>query len=378
MTDLSGRPAARRVVFVAPNWLGDAVMAAPALTALRRAEASDDRPWRVIWAGRGAWAPLFADDPRIDSLIEIQRPGRHAGPFGAVRLGRRLHRAEPDAILLGPPSLRMGAAAALSGAPLRVGYASDGRGLLLNLPLRPRIRGSMHYTREMLELVSRLAVHWGLPDPAPGAGDPRHPPAFAAGDYLPGTSAWPVREETGPPLWAVSPGTTFGPAKNWPTGHFAEFLVAAVTGRGHRVVLLGDAASAPIVAELADRSGLPTRTRLGGEPGLIDLTGRTGLRELVGVLRGAEAFVGNDSGLMHLAGALGTPTVGIFGSSNPDWTAPAGRYTDFVQARGFACSPCYRPVCTQAEFCLETVRPAEVLARVDQVVAAAAGTGSPT
>ena len=100
----------------------------------------------------------------------------------------------------------------------------------------------------------------------------------------------------------------------------------------------------------------------------MDLTGRTDLVEAVAVLKSSSAFIGNDSGLMHLAAALGKPTVGIFGSSNPDWTAPVGPRTRAIIPHGFACRPCYLKKCNQPVFCLETVEAGAVLTAVEEMI----------
>jgi heptosyltransferase-2 len=176
-------------------------------------------------------------------------------------------------------------------------------------------------------------------------------------------------------LWALGSGTTFGPAKNWPVRHLAEFLRAAVRERERRVVLLGDRASAGIVRQVRQAVDLEFRDTLPGPAGVIDLTGRTDLRRLVGILKSCQGYVGNDSGLMHVAGALGCPTVGIFGSSNPDWTGPAGAASDFVIAEGFDCRPCYRPTCDQPEFCLDTIGAGRVLAELERCIGAASASG---
>jgi heptosyltransferase-2 len=101
---------------------------------------------------------------------------------------------------------------------------------------------------------------------------------------------------------------------------------------------------------------------------LLDLTGRTDLARAVAVLKASAAFIGNDSGLMHLAAALGRPTIGVFGSSNPDWTAPRGPKTRAVVPEGFSCRPCYRKTCNQPEFCLDTVTGEHVFAAVSELV----------
>jgi len=353
-----------RVLIVAPNWLGDAVMSTSLLTwldAVRRAPGGPEL--RITLAVRGAWAPLFIGDPRLDSLIVVERPGLHDGWRGIVRQAAQWRAGRFDAVLLGPPSLRAALTAALAGIRCRIGHRGDGRDVLLTRALAREARGRRHFSREMLDLGVALAGTAGWdPErlaPVDGAG-----PARLVGSAL----AAPLAVPKGRPLWALGPGTTYGPAKTWPCRPTAAFVSAAVAEEQARILLLGDVNAAPLVASL--RAATP---QLGWSTGaaavtdqpdldVIDLTGATGLPEAVAWLRACALYVGNDSGLMHVAAALGTPTLGLFGSSNPDWTRPTGPYVEALAADGFACRPCYRRTCDQPVFCLETVEGLQVLA----------------
>ena len=189
---------------------------------------------------------------------------------------------------------------------------------------------------------------------------------------LPGCSGLPAMEFSDPrPVWLVAPGTTYGEAKTWPLNRVAEFVNLAVRENGAKVVMLGDQGAADFVAVLRKESSLNWTEALNDNGDVVDLTGRTNLVQVVQVMKSASAFVGNDSGLMHLAGALGLPTVGIFGSSNPDWTHPLGVRAVAVSAEGFDCRPCYRKTCNQAQFCLETISAHTVLDRVHELLVAA-------
>ncbi|MEZ4389309.1 MAG: glycosyltransferase family 9 protein [Candidatus Krumholzibacteriia bacterium] len=166
-------------------------------------------------------------------------------------------------------------------------------------------------------------------------------------------------------------GATFGTAKAWPAARVAEFLRLAVQERAVRTVLVGDAAGADLVAAIGrEATDLPWRQALPGPAAVIDLTGRTTLPQLAALLRASEAFLGNDSGVMHVAAALGVPTLGLFGSSSVPWTAPRGPRARALAAAGFACQPCFRRTCNQPRFCLDTISGAAALAALDAVIAA--------
>jgi heptosyltransferase-2 len=354
MTDEA--PRAPVVLVLAPNWLGDVVMTSPLLSRLAAARDRGGRRLRVALAVRRRWSALFADDPRVAAVVPVARTGRHGGIGGIVRLARDLRGVGADALVIGPPSLRAGLVARLAGIPVRVGHRQDGRGGLLTHALRRPERGRRHHSRELLDLGdAALAALEFAPDAA----------QEARWGLLP---AWgPGRAAAignGPPVWVFAPGSTYGDAKVWPQARAAAFVGRAVGERGLRLALVGDGSARPFADWLRAETGAAWREDLAGPAGVVDLVGRTSVAELASLLLAAAAFVGNDSGVMHLAGALGVPTVGLFGSTNPDWTAPLGPATRVLAAAGFPCRPCYRRTCNQERFCLDTIGADAVFAAV--------------
>lgn len=345
-----------RVLLMAPNWLGDTIMFAPLIDYLHHHRDLPDGRRLVLELGvRPAWAPLFTEDPRLAGWLPVDRHGRHGGVLGSWRLAQDMRARNPDAVLLGPPSLRFGLAAFFSGTRQRIGYRSDRRGRLLTRGLTVPPRGSRHHGRELLELGPTLLTALGFEASLP---DEKKPVVS-----LPGCAEIPAHPAvSGPPYWVLAPGATFGSAKSWPLERATELARLVLADGQVRLVLLGDAAASGFTRALAAGLGLTPDPDLDGQAPLVDLTGRTDLRQVVSILKGCRLFVGNDSGLMHLAGALQRPTVGIFGSSNPHWTQPLGERTRVVIPEGFACRPCYLKTCNQPRFCLETVRAEEVLA----------------
>ncbi len=355
------------VLLVAPNWLGDLVMAAPLLEAF--AAAADDRgvPLPLV-SVRRRWADLLAGDPRVRRLHRYHRSGRHAGPAGTWRLAREWAELGAEAALLLPPSLRAAVAARLAGVPRRIGFRGEGRSCLLTDPVPRPPRGSLHYTAEQLRLWGVWAA--ALPGDPPAA-LPLTPPWLPAIETWRPAAAW----RDGPPWWVLGVGATYGGAKVWPAARAAE-LTAALVAEGRRVVLLGDAAARGQAAAIRGLAGVPGgRGVWRGRPGVADLTGATTLREAVALINGAETFVGNDSGLMHVAAAAGTPTVGLFGSSNPAWTGPRGPFAVALTPDGYPCHPCYRRRCPRPDFCLETITADRVLAAAARLRESATGPG---
>ena len=343
----------RRVLVVLPNWLGDLVMATPLLDLLDRAGVGAVRPLEVQAVVRRRWAPLLARDPRLRRLIPYERTGRHAGWRGVLKLAAVWRQEAPDAVLLCPPSLRVGLIASLARIPRRIGYAAGGRSPLLTLALpQTQPRGRLHYSEEMRRLGLALLETLGLPRPTELSGLPT----------LPGLDTLaPTPLALEPPLWMLAPGATFGPAKTWPASRAAEFLTLAVREGGVRVVVVGDTATAAFVGTLRGLTGdLGWRQDLAGPAGVIDLVGGTTLVDLAALMKATTAFLGNDSGLMHMAAALGVPTLGLFGSSSAAWTAPRGLRARALTASGYTCQPCFRKTCNREVFCLDTLSGLEV------------------
>ncbi len=353
------------LLVAAPNWLGDVVMAAGLLDGLARLKRRHGQPARLVVALRRAWLPLLQNDTRLDALLPVERPGAHDGWRGVARLAASWRRARCDAVLLLPPSLRVALAAGLAGIPRRVGYRGDGRGWLLTDAVTRPSRGAVHHADELLELGRVWARGAGLEWPADGGA--------AENSALPGLDGVEAdaRLTAGAPAWAMGMGASYGDAKAWPARRAAELIDRLVTEEGARVLVLGDAAAAGAAREASRTSRAPWRRDPAGGPGAVDLTGRTSLAEAIALLKGAAAFVGNDSGLMHLAAALGVPTVGIFGATDPSWTGPRGAHTAVVAAAGFPCSPCFLRRCPRDLFCLDTVDAPTVLEAARSLVARA-------
>lgn len=348
---MSRRP---RLLVVAPNWLGDLVMSTSLLAALAGAR-DGEAPPEIHVAVRDRWVPLLSGDPRLAGLLVYEREGAHAGWRGALRLARQWRGGGFDAVFVLPPSLRAAAVARLAGVPRRLGFRGEQRGALLTdaLPRPPRC--SHHYIEE-LALLDRAWRGGGGPAP------PLPPPALAPAPAGAAPPAFPP----GPPLWIVSVGTTYGDAKSWPPAAVAGFLELAVAEAGARVVLIGDPPARPLAERVREACAVmagdvPWRETPAAAPGGYDLVGRTSLAGLAALMRGADLFVGNDSGPMHLAAALGTPTVGIFGSSSPIWTGPRGARATVVAVEDFRCHPCFLRACPEPRFCLETITPRRVM-----------------
>jgi len=155
----------------------------------------------------------------------------------------------------------------------------------------------------------------------------------------------------------VAPGASFGPAKQWGPERFAKAAQDSAA-RGLSIVLVGSRDDTAVAqSTIRALEGASTH----------DLTGETDLSTLVGVLAGADVVLSNDSGVMHLAAALGRPTIGIFGSTSPVWTSADAPWVRNLYA-AYPCSPCFRRTCPIGYGCLRSIDPSDVARAALQVM----------
>jgi lipopolysaccharide heptosyltransferase II len=332
-------PRIEHIVVRTPNWLGDTVMALPMLAALRGAAG----PARITLIGR--WAPLLAGQGVGDVLLGYPRP-----LAARRRLARALAADRPDVALLLPSSLESALAAACWGARRRVGYATDGRTVLLTdamaLPA-PR----QHQVDEYAALLSRLGVdgagtapEWKLPE-SPAADTEID--GLLAGAGLDGRTS----------LVGLHLGAAFGSSKLWPPEAFGHLARELASG-GLCPVLLGTGEDAATAA---------TVTRAAATP-LASLVGLDRPAILARLLARLRCLVSGDTGVAHLAAAVGVATVTLFGPTDRRLTAPRGRGARSLD-RPVPCAPCFLPTCPIDHVCLTRLDPETVLREVRLAVA---------
>ena len=336
MTVESTRPdasAPRRVVVRAPNWLGDAVLALPAMSALRRAypEAA------LTIAAVPAVAPMFREltDVRPDAVVAVET-GNERDVLATGRF---------DTIVLLPNSFRSAWVAKQAGIAERWGYRAGARGWLLTRAIA-RPSGSVHQADYYRYLVRALGID--VPDSAPSIRASAATVA-RADEILQAHGAG-----AGRPLVGMAPGAAYGHAKRWPPRRVAEVVRMLTADPGATCVLIGAAGDRQAGREI--ESTLPSGVHV------VDLIGRTDLRALIGVLSRCAAFVSNDSGAMHLAAATGVPVTAIFGPTNERATAPIGDHDVLVHP--VFCRPCMLRDCPIDHRCMKGISAETVAGRV--------------
>lgn len=346
----------RHILIRLPNWIGDAVMAAPTILGL--AEREPDAAWHLL--GPASTLALFEglEEP---FLLEPPVEARGSRWKRVLREARAL-RGRFDAALILPPSFSSALSISLAQAPERVGWPSDGRRALLTSARRRPTRSRAlraQYAELGDDLLERLGsrAHGAL-DPATRR-LPLRPEEMAwAETWFKAASMDPARAV------ALAPGALFGATKRWPEAHWQD-LARGLTAARYSVIWIGG----PEERELCERLAAAA-------PESRSLAGRMSLRETLALLARVRLVVSNDSGAMHLADAAGSPVLGIFGSTSPEWTGPGGPHSRFVTRRQF-CSPCFRSTCPTEIECLRDLEPRAVLdeahAMLEQPIAPTGG-----
>jgi heptosyltransferase II len=327
-----------RVVVRGPNWLGDLVMATPAIR-----EIGDAWPdARVDVAVPAGLAPIVSLlDPRVQAVPLAGRTG-----LGAVgRHAAQLREGRYDLAILFTNSFGSALAMQRAGIPERWGYRRDARGWLLTraVGVRAVTRASTHHADYYAALVDALGLsrpplelHVQLPR---DARDEASALLQAAG--------WDGRA----PLLACAPGAAYGTAKQWPPSMVAE-VASTWIADGGAVALVGAPADRAAVRVVVERAR-------GDRARVLDLVGATSLRALAGVLGLASRVLANDSGAMHVAAALGTPVVAVFGPTREHATAPLGPHR--ILTHEVWCRPCMLRECPLDHRCMTRVTPARVV-----------------
>jgi len=328
-----------KILIRGTNWIGDAVMTLPAVVSVRAAYPGA----HLAILAKPPVADIYRLFSAADEIIPYEK--KFDTPLGVFRLARALRLKKFDAAILLQNAIEAAIIALAAGIHIRAGYNSDGRGLLLTHAIRRTADiFKVHQIDYYLEMVKALgcadvdrAMHL----------ETFISPSAARGvlqQYLPGNSR---------NIIGIAPGATYGPAKRWLPERFAAAGDQLGKELNAQVVLFGGKADWETAEQVRKQAGT----------GMINLAGLTSLTETIYIISQCRLFLSNDSGLMHVAGALNIPTVAIFGSTNPITTSPAGEKTILVR-KPVSCSPCLKETCPTDFRCM-------TLITVDDVVAAA-------
>ncbi len=334
------------VLVRATNWVGDAIMALPALRAIR------NRPdTSVSILARPYVADIYRDQDVAAELIEYDVRGNHSGIGGRERLAADLRARHFDVAILLQNAFDAAWLAWRAGIPQRIGYARDGRSLLLTnaVPVPKPGEIPAHEKYYYLELLRRAGWIDAIPEESFIKLAVTEESRSRAAQFLAAAGARPHALRI-----AIGAGAAYGSAKCWPPMRFAELANRLQSQWDADVILFGVAGEAAVASAIVSEMRHPP----------IDLTGKTAIADMPALLSHCHVFVGNDSGAMHIAASVGLSTIGIFGPTDPFGTAPVSPRSTIVRHQPY-CSPCFLRRCPIDHRCMTHITPGEVEAAVD-------------
>ncbi len=322
-----------------PNWVGDALLTTPVVRCIKTHFPDS----RITVLAKPWVTPVFEANPAVDQVITYQKQGTHQGVGGQWKLAQELKRKGFDVVVHFPHSFESAWISFLSRTPIRIGYATEGRGFLLSDPLKiTSDRKKEHQVPFFFHLLEPLGIRENpTPEKNPlelhvgrqslQQADARlHSLGISSSDFLVG----------------LAPGAIFGSAKCWPFDRFELLTERFKKEWRAKVILLGtdtDTLSGPINETTNNRN----------------LLGKTSLSEALALIQRCRLMICNDSGLMHAASALNVPLVALFGSTNLQRTGPWGGISRVIK-KDFPCSPCLKKVCPETKTCMEAITVDEV------------------
>jgi heptosyltransferase II len=278
-------------------------------------------------------AVLWQKCPFVDKVIALEKPHNLAATVRQLRDGKF------ESAVLFPNSLRAAAEAWRAGIPQRIGYASGGRSLLLTQPIPAPARNParLHQRYYYLDLVTALG----------GPGETALPKLRKEPTTVAGSRGL---------VLAFCPGAEYGPAKRWPVENFLSVARHFIATRKAKIILLGAVVDMPIAEEFAKHL-----------PEVENRVGKTSLTEFMDALVSARLVLCNDSGAMHVASALGVPTLAVFGSTEPQLTGPMGARSRVLRHH-VPCSPCFLRECPLDFACMSNITPQMVITAAETML----------
>ena len=331
-----------RILIRATNWVGDAIIALPALRALR----TKFPEAHIAVVARPYVAGIYGGQQICDQLLAYDPLGEYGGFAGRERFAMELRAQKFDVALLLQNAFEAAWLAWRAGIPDRIGYARDGRSFLLTKAVPVPKSGEVrpHEQFYYLELLHRAGWLDNLPGEDYISIKLEQHAKRAAEQRLLAAGSRPGKLRV-----AIGAGASYGSAKCWPPDRFAEVANRLIAESDAEIILFGTAAEAEV--------SLAITAAMRSAP--IDFTGKSSIADLPALLSRCHLFIGNDSGAMHVASSVGLPVVAIFGPTDPRGTAPVTLRCTIVQEKPY-CSPCFLRRCPTDHRCMTGVSPASV------------------
>ena len=374
----------KKILVVAPNWIGDAVLAIPAISAIREYFPHS----KITLIALPHVGELFKESCFIDGIKRFFSASTHSHTKGGLMAeALKLRQDNFDLAVLFPNSFRSAMLVRLAGIPLRCGYKRDGRGFLLNIPVRLNSETRrLHHTEYYLNIIHTIQDFFiknetpsPLPSPLRGEGWVRG--GFSGENVIPEddipkqslqyVQLFISKDEANHAIETLSknnitpddliiginPGAAYGSSKRWYPDRFGQVAKTLINGYNVKVIVFGSQGETSIAEDIIKSA----------EVSIVNLAGKTSIRELMALINYCRVLITNDSGPMHIASALSVPVVAIFGSTEPSVTGPLGA-RDAVIKKELPCSPCFLRKCPTNLECMDIISVDDVISGVVNIL----------
>jgi len=339
------------ILIIAPNWIGDAVMTQPLLAALK-----EQYPESNIDVLASTWvAPIYRACSEVNQVIEAKFEHKQLQWGLRKQLAKELAVKKYQACFVLPNSLKSALIPWLANIPFRVGYRGELRFGLINLSLDNPSKVNRPPMVEHYLALSQLLSEEQISSPFNNIAPKLNVSTTAKQSVQAKLLSANIEASN---IYVMCPGAEYGPTKRWPTSHFADLARKLITSHPNtQIILLGSKGDHALAQEIASQAKQDAH--------IHNWCGNTSLDEAIALIGMCKAVVSNDSGLMHIAAALKTPQVAIFGSSDPAHTPPLSDKAKVIWLN-LPCSPCHKRVCPLGHLnCLNDILPEQVFATLN-------------
>lgn len=336
-----------KILIRVPNWLGDTLMSTPAVSVVKKIFPKS----RLSVLAKPVFSKFWKVFPGVDEVIPYGR-----GLENYLKTAFQLKKRKFDLALVLPTSISSAFQVFVAEIPQRIGWGGEGRDVFLTEVVPHPHPRQKHLVWEFLELVQNglktsakitsEKLHWTIPKE----------------DLNELIQIWKLKglQPHDFPI-ALAPGATYGPAKRWPISYWKELIRSLLSKRNETLLILGGLEEENYLRLLLNGISQQHKTRL------KYFVGQTSPTLLAATLSKCKVLVTNDTGPMHVAAAVGTPTVAIFGSTSPNWTRPFGLGHEVIY-KNLECNPCFQRTCPIGYKCLHAITVGEVFKAVVNIL----------
>ena len=347
-----GQQPLQKILVRSTNWIGDAVMTTPALAVLRQHYPQAE----IVVLANPLVAQLFTYHPAVDQVMVYDKKGVHHGVAGFLKMAKELRAQRFDGAVLLQNAIEAAFLAVFAAIPRRIGYVTDGRRLLLNYPVAVgTTEKSLHHTDYYLKVLAQVGITAGGSSVGGklcltcDANEQQWAKNILAGDD--------TSDNGSENIIAINPGAAYGSAKRWLPERFAEVADELAHSYNATILLTGGPGENEIGADIAAAMSAP----------VINMVGKTSVRQMMALLEQSSLLITNDSGPMHVAAAFAVPIVAVFGSTDHTTTSPAAENVKIVRKQT-DCAPCLLRQCPTDHRCMTAITAKDVIEAARQLL----------